>query len=120
MLKGSRAMRGIECTLRRGVESAPYPKYNREKLESYVQDIQQILGTLHAPRLSLVENHSGDECITTPTPETGMNSLSGTWYFSNFFFVIIMTFYAVLPLSTLFSQFHSSRKDNTRAIDFMT
>lgn len=72
-LKCSRAMRGIECTLRRGVESTPYPEYNKKKIERYVQDIRQILGTVQAPRPSLVEN-SADECIITPASETGMSS----------------------------------------------
>ena len=52
----------------------PYPKYNKEKLESYVQNARKILGTLHAPRLSVVENHGVVECITTPVSETGMTS----------------------------------------------
>ena len=39
--------------------------------------------------------------------------------FLNFFFAFFTTFYVVLFLPTLFSQFHSSRKDNTRAIDPM-
>ena len=50
----------------------PYPKYNKEKLEGYVQNVRKILGILHAPRLSVVENHGVDECITTPESETGM------------------------------------------------
>ena len=37
--------------------------------------------------------------------------------FSLLFFTIL---YVVLPFHVLFSQFHSSRKDNTRAIDPMT
>ena len=40
--------------------------------------------------------------------------------FRTFSVLFLTTFYVVLPLSTLFSQFHSSRKDNTRAIDPIT
>ena len=45
------------------------------------------------------------------------SNLSGTWYFSNFFLLFFTTFCVVLPSHVLFSQFHSSRKDKTRAID---
>ena len=37
--------------------------------------------------------------------------------FRTFSLLIFTTFYAVLSLPTLFFQFHSSRKDNTHAID---
>ena len=40
--------------------------------------------------------------------------------FRTFSLLFFTTFYVVLPLSTLFSQFHSSRKDNTRVIDPIT
>ena len=74
----------------------------------YVEDTREE----HLHRELLVE---GDDNSKAP----GV-LVSGTWYFSNFFFIVFTTFYVVLPLSTLFSQFHSSRKDNTRAIDHKT
>ena len=40
--------------------------------------------------------------------------------FRTFSLLFFTTFYVALSLSILFSQFHSSRKDNTRAIDPMT
>ena len=46
--------------------------------------------------------------------------LSGTWYFSNFFFLIFTTFCLLYPPHFHFSQCHSSRKDKTRAIDPIT
>ena len=59
-----------------------------------------------------VHQHTGKGALTT--------MLSGTWYFSNFFLLVFMTFRLFYLLHILFSQFHSSRKDKTCAIDPMT
>ena len=48
-------------------------------------------------------------------------NLSGTWYFSIFFFVIFHDFLCYFTLPTFFSlRFTLPRKDKTRAIDLMT
>ena len=51
---------------------------------------------------------------------TVVNFVRNMVFFKLFLYYFSPLFYDVLSLSTLFSQFHSSRKDNTRAIDHMT
>ena len=47
--------------------------------------------------------------------------VSGTWYFSNFFFIVFHHFSMLLyPFPLLSLSFTLQRKDNTRAIDPMT
>ena len=47
--------------------------------------------------------------------------MSGTWYFSNFFFVILYDFLCCFTPPRSFSlSFTLPRKDNTHAIDLMT
>ena len=51
----------------------PYLEYNKEKVENYIQNMRKLLSALRPPRLSIVENHGVDECVTTPVSETGMS-----------------------------------------------
>ena len=49
------------------------------------------------------------------------DALSGTWYFSNFFFNILHDFLCdFTPPHSFLSSFTLQRKDTTRAIDLMT
>ena len=47
-LNGPRAMREIELTLRRGT-STPHTRYDKEKIENRVQEVQRLLDTLNVP-----------------------------------------------------------------------
>ena len=53
-------------------------------------------------------------------PPVALGAVRNMVFFELFLYYFSPLFYDVLSLSTLFSQFHSSRKDNTRAIDPMT
>jgi len=75
-----RLTRELERTLRRGANS-PQTKYNKEKVEGYKLEIQQILQALHAPRnensvaesvIPVAQGHS-DSIATTPAAESGMS-----------------------------------------------
>lgn len=57
-------MREVESTLRMGVASTSLTNYDKDKVESYMQNIQQTLCTLHAPRPSLGEDYGVDERTT--------------------------------------------------------
>ena len=48
------------------------------------------------------------EIVVSDVRALGNRDLSGTWYFSNFFLLIFMTFCLLYFLHILFSQFHSS------------
>ena len=48
-----------------GAASTNPAKYNKEKVEDYVQSIQRILCTIHASRPSLGGDRSVGECTTT-------------------------------------------------------
>ena len=71
----------------------------QDQLSTLLVDFQLLKGTF--------EHFTEDHC-----QEHGI--------FLAFSLLFFTTFYVVLPLSTLFSQFHSSRKDNMRAIDPIT
>ena len=59
-------------------------------------------------RLQVNQSTIVDECSVLWTQVESM--VSGTWYFSNFFPSYFYDLLLVLPLHTLFSQFHSSKK----------
>lgn len=56
----SRAMREIERTVRRGT-STPYTRYNKEKIENHILEVQQLLDTLNAQNLPLDKTHCAVE-----------------------------------------------------------
>ena len=70
----SRIMRGIEQTLRRGMNT-PHTKYNTERVEGHMLEIQRILTTLGALGSSTGENlgageHSSNLVLVNPHDAT--------------------------------------------------
>ena len=68
ILNDLRAMLKIERTLRRGA-STPHTRYNKEKIENHVQEVQQLLASLNAQSSPPGENLCAIEHGARLTPD---------------------------------------------------
>ena len=89
-------------------------------LLSFVVQVYKRLGKLglsfphYSPFPLIITSTLKSICLPPPTLPSRFHTrrtLSGTWYFSNFFFIPVHNFFClVASLHLLFSQFHSSKK----------
>jgi hypothetical protein len=77
LLKNARVTCEIERTLREG-GNAPHIEYNKDKIEGYKLEVQEILAALNAPGSPLDENLSVGECALRLVHGTAATSASGS------------------------------------------